>query len=90
MRPADTSPEAWAVFLEAQRRLTPGEKMARAYEFSAALRALNSAGMRARYPDADEHEIFLRVTRLAIGPELFERAYGATPINERTGAELIP
>jgi hypothetical protein len=34
------------------------------------------AGLRERYPQADEREIFLRCARILLGLELFERAYG--------------
>ena len=84
MRPADTSQEAWKVFLECQRRLTPSEKVRRAYELSDMLRRLNAAGIRLRYPQASEQEVFLRVTRQALGAELFRRAYGDAVTDERS------
>jgi hypothetical protein len=84
MRPADTSPEAWKVFLECQRRLTPSEKVRRAYELSDMLRRLNAAGIRRREPQASEQEIFRRVTRQALGAELFRRAYGDAVTDERS------
>ena len=80
MCPADTSPEAWKVFLEIQRRLSPAEKLCRALELSALVRGAAEAGLRALYPLASEREIFLRTARLALGEELFQQVYGnATP-----------
>jgi hypothetical protein len=76
MRPADTTPEAWKVFLDIQRRMTPGEKLQRTLEWSAAVRRFAEAGLRQRYPHADEHEILLRYARLTLGRELFCKAYG--------------
>jgi hypothetical protein len=76
MRPADTSPEAWKVFLDLQRRMPPEEKLARALELSALVRSFAEAGMRQRYPQADDREIFLRLARLTLGNELFKVAYG--------------
>ena len=76
MCPADTSPEAWKVFLEIQRRLSPAEKLRRALELSARVRGAAEAGLRALYPLASEREIFLRTARLALGEELFQQAYG--------------
>ena len=61
MCPADTSPEAWKVFLEIQRRLWPAEKLRRALELSALVRGAAEAGLRALYP---------------LGEELFQQAYG--------------
>jgi hypothetical protein len=78
MRPADTSPKAWEVFLDIQRRMSPEEKIARAFEWSDVVRRFAEAGLRERYPDAGEHEILLRYARMTLGPELFRRAYGDT------------
>jgi len=88
MCPADTTPEAWRVFLELQRRMSPAEKLERTLEISDRLRAFARAGVRQRYPQADEREVFLRVARLALGAELFRTAYGhvltGNALEERT------
>jgi len=42
--------------------------------------------MRRRYPQAAEHEIFLRVTRQNLGGELFRKAYGDAFPDEVTHA----
>ncbi|HLH19720.1 MAG TPA: hypothetical protein VKX45_21030 [Bryobacteraceae bacterium] len=75
MCPEDTSPEAWKVYLEIQRRMTPGEKLARALEHSRFARSLVMAGLRRRHPEATEREIFLMFARQTLGPELFEKVY---------------
>jgi hypothetical protein len=76
MCPADTSPGAWRVFLEIQRRLAPAEKLCRALELSALVRGAAEAGLRALYPLASEREICLRTARLTLGEELFQQVYG--------------
>lgn len=76
MCPEDTSPEAWKVFQEAQRRLTPGQKIVRALQHSEFRRSLVLAGLRRRYPDASEREIFLKYARQKLGDELFQKVYG--------------
>jgi hypothetical protein len=76
MRPDDTSPEAWKIYLDIQRRMSPAEKIARAFEWSEVVRRFAEAGLRERYPDADEHEILLRYARMTLGRELFLKAYG--------------
>jgi hypothetical protein len=76
MRPADTSPEAWEVFLDIQRRMSPGEKLARVFEHSAFVRSLIMAGIRRRHPGATEQEVFLRFARQTLGEELFLKVYG--------------
>ena len=89
MRPADTSPEAWKVFLDIQRRMSPAEKIERAFELSEIVRGFAEAGLREQYPKADEHEILLRYARMTLGEELFRRAYGDTLLDEssRTNAQ---
>ena len=76
MRPLDTSPEAWAMFLDIQRRMTPGEKIARVFELSALVKAMAVAGLRYRFPEASDEEIRLRAIRQRLGDELFNKAYG--------------
>lgn len=76
MRPADTSPEAWKIFLDLQRRMPPGEKIRRAMEYSAAVASLAEGVLRQHYPQAGGREIFLRAARQRLGGELFRKAYG--------------
>ena len=76
MRPADTSPEAWSVWLDLVRRMTPEEKLRRTFALSAMVRRGMAEGVRQRYPQASEEEVFLRTSKLILGDELFERAYG--------------
>lgn len=78
MRPRDTSPEAWKVFIDLHRAMPPEVKLRQTLEFSHAVRRLSEAGLRQRYPHADEHEILLRYARLTLGPELYRKVYGAT------------
>jgi hypothetical protein len=84
MRPDDTSPEAWKVYLDIQRRMSPAEKIARAFEWSEVVRRFAEAGLRERYPDADEHEILLRYAKMTLGRELFRKAYGDALPDEST------
>jgi hypothetical protein len=76
MCPRDTSPEAWEVFQELQRRMSPGEKLARVFEHSAFVRSLILAGIRRRHPSATEREVFLRFARQTLGQELYQKVYG--------------
>jgi hypothetical protein len=76
MRPRDTSPAAWKVYLDIQRRIPPEEKIRQVFEWTRAMRKLAEGGLRDRYPHADDHEIFLRRVRMEFGPELFRRVYG--------------
>ena len=76
MRPANTSPEAWRIYVDICRQMTPSEKLAKTLELSEMYRNELKAGLRERYPQADKREIFLRCARILLGLELFERAYG--------------
>lgn len=76
MRPRDTSPEAWQVFLDLQRRMPPGEKLLQIFERSEIMRRMSESALRASYPHADEREIFFRRVRAEWGADLFRRVYG--------------
>ena len=75
MRPEDTSPEAWKVFLDLQRSTPPGEKIRRAMSLSKTVQLLSEAGLRRKFPEATDREIFLRRARLTLGEDLFRKAY---------------
>jgi hypothetical protein len=76
MRPADTSPEAWKVYVDIHRRMSPAEKIRQAMSLTKTGNLLAEAGLRRQYPKADDREIFLRRVRLTIGKDLFRKAYG--------------
>ncbi|HEX3877562.1 MAG TPA: hypothetical protein VHW24_11290, partial [Bryobacteraceae bacterium] len=71
------SPEAWAVYVDLHRRMTPGEKIARVFTMTEMVNALCESGLRERFPNASDREIFLRRARLTLGEQLFEKVYGA-------------
>jgi hypothetical protein len=75
----DTDPRAMAVWLEALRKKTPGERMAMAFEMTDFALRMAEAGVRARHPDASEREIFLRAAALRLPRDLMIRAYGWDP-----------
>ena len=82
MRPADTSPEAWEAYLDLVRKMHPEERLRRALELSEEVRRAAEAGLRLKYPRADEREITLRRARLELGRELFRKAYGEAVSDE--------
>jgi hypothetical protein len=77
MRPADTSPEAWKVLMDLMRKMSPEEKLQRTFEYSAFLRRFAEAGLRQKYPQAGDREIFLRAARQRLGADLYAKVYGA-------------
>jgi len=72
----DTSPEMWKVFVDLYRKMPVSEKLRKTFEWSASIRNLSEVGMRRRYPNADDREIFLRMARMTLGDELFRKVYG--------------
>jgi len=75
----DTDPRVMQVWLDMLRAKTPGERILMAFELSDfAVRAAES-GVRARYPEASEREIFLRSAALRLPRALMIRVYGWDP-----------
>jgi hypothetical protein len=75
----DTDPRVMEVWLAMLRRKTPGERIAMAFELSDFAVRVMESGVRARYPEASEREIFLRSAALRLPRELMIRAYGWDP-----------
>jgi hypothetical protein len=77
---SDTSAAAERVLIEGFRRMTPQQRLARAFSMSAALRELAEARVRATYgPGISEREVRLRVASLAIPRETMISAFGWDP-----------
>jgi hypothetical protein len=75
----DTSAQALAVFYEIQRQRTVGQKLVDVFDLSEGLFETVKAGIRIRYPEADEREVFLRAVANRVSRELMIRAYGWDP-----------
>lgn len=75
----DTDPRVMEVWLEMLRAKTPGERIRMAFELSDFAVKAAESGVRARYPDASEREIFLRSAALRLPRDLMIRAYGWDP-----------
>ncbi len=65
----DTAPEIERRWLAAVREMPLWRKFQMAAEMSQTARALTLAGLRHRYPGADEREIRFRFATLLFGPE---------------------
>jgi hypothetical protein len=76
MCPADTSPEAWEIVLDLQRKMSPSQRLQYALQWSDVVRQFQLAGVRRRHPNADEREVFLRAAQINLGKELFQKVYG--------------
>ncbi len=75
----DTTPQAMEVFVDLHRKMSAAEKLARVLWLSKTALGLASLGVRRRYPDASEREVFLRTAALHLPRELMIRAYGWHP-----------
>jgi hypothetical protein len=71
----DTSADAEQHQIELWRRMTPEQKLALVSSASRSVQALAAAGMRQRYPQATEREIFLRLAVLRLGHQLALEAF---------------
>lgn len=70
VRSADTTAEAWQIHLETLRRLTGAERVAMAFELSAAARSISEAGIRHRHPEWDDRQVQDALMELLLGHKL--------------------
>ena len=78
----DTSPEVEARQVEIWRTMTPKQKLDIVADLNRDVQRMADAGVRMRYPDATDREVFLRVAALRNGRELSIAAYGWDPAFE--------
>ncbi|TAN22262.1 MAG: hypothetical protein EPN33_08310 [Acidobacteria bacterium] len=71
----DTSPEMEQRQIERWRQMTAAEKLRLVGMLRASVLQLAGTGVRMRFPEAGEREVFLRVAELALGPALARKAY---------------
>lgn len=76
---SDTDPRAMEVWLGLLRGKTPGERIAMAFDLTDFAIRMAESGVRSRYPEASEREIFLRAAALRLPRDLMIRAYGWDP-----------
>jgi hypothetical protein len=69
--------------------MSPPEKLRRTLEWSDMIRKFAEAGMRQRCPNADAREIFLRMARQNLGPELFRNVCGGGWHDAATPGHLL-
>jgi hypothetical protein len=78
----DTTPEAQQMIFELLRRMPAWKHMALTCELIQATRALMLAGLRSRFPEADEEEIRRRFIASVLTREEVIGAYGFDPVKE--------
>jgi hypothetical protein len=75
----DTDPQAFEVFLQLHREMTPGQRIAKVFELIAFQESLQQSSVRSMYPNAGEREVFLRVAARRLDRETMIRVYGWNP-----------
>jgi hypothetical protein len=86
VRPADTSPEAWKLFLELHRNKPPGEKLRQVLDYSWFLFQMTESVIRAEHPEWTEREVFLRAASQRLDAETMKAVYGWDPTADRHAA----
>ncbi len=75
----DTSKQANQVVVEIYRKMSSSSKGDLIFDAYRTGRELAIAGLRQRYPKADNKKLWNLWARSHLGDELFERVYGETP-----------
>ena len=76
---SDTDPQAMAVWVNLLRNQSPAEKITAVFELTALAWDMAARGVRSRYPNASEREVFLRTAALHLSREEMIRAYQWDP-----------
>jgi predicted component of type VI protein secretion system len=77
---SDTHPKMEALQIRLWRQASPTRKMEMVAQLNKTVRLLALAGLRSRYPQADEAELHRRLAGLLLGEELASRVYGEIPL----------
>ncbi len=72
---SDTTPEAYKVQCELYRRMSPEKKLELVSDAYRMGQLLSMAGIRMRYPDADEKEVWHIWAKRHLGEELYNKVY---------------
>lgn len=73
---SDTHPKMEALQVQFWREASPARKMQVLAQLNASAHTLALAGLRSRYPQADEAELRRRLADLLLGEELARKVYG--------------
>lgn len=76
---SDTHPKMEALQIQLWRQASPTKKMNMLAHLNASAHILALAGLRSRFPKADEIELRRRLAGLLLGEELARKVYGDLP-----------
>lgn len=87
MRPADTSPEAMKVWIDALRRLPPGRKVEFVFEMIDFHASLAMKAIEREHPGISEYDALRELAARRYGRELAEKAYPAVTARVRKAGD---
>ena len=73
---SDTHPKMEALQIELWRQASPTRKMQMVAQLNTSARLLAMMGLRARFPNASEAQLRLKLAGLLLGNELARKVYG--------------
>ena len=77
--PLDASMESMAIVVDRWRSMSASDRFETVASLNDACQAMAEAGVRLRFPLADDHEVWLRVTALRLGRALMVDVYRWDP-----------
>jgi Rv0078B-related antitoxin len=81
--PRDTSPEAWARYMDAMRTTPPDERVRRALEMSDSLRELARTGIRHRHPEWTPEQVQEGLEEIMLGADMARSVRAARDVPAR-------
>lgn len=78
----DTPPDIERIIIEGYRRMPVWQKLQQVSELNRLVQQLALNDVRRRHPQADEHELKLRLASRWLEPELMRQAFGWDPEQE--------
>jgi hypothetical protein len=72
----DTHPEVEALLVERYRQMTPQQRLQKMLDMNRFVAETQLAAIRAAHPNADDHELKMRLASRWVKPELLKAAFG--------------
>jgi hypothetical protein len=76
LRPRDTSEEAWEVYLDILRKMTPEQRMMRAFRLTDTMRDVAMSGIRQRHPEYDDSQVRMALLGITMSKEQWRQHFG--------------
>lgn len=86
---SDTDPRAMAVWIDLLRKMSPGDKIKTVLDASLFVLQMYEAGVRHRYPQASDREVFLRTAATHLSRDEMIRVYGWDPVEHEDSGRRV-